>query len=154
MPATKNGASELIKLDMNSGVQSPIPDAVGGGLIAIDSHGAIFSLCCGRLTDEGIPLIGVSRLDYATNQWEVADVQGGFTIPYDMEIKPDGILIVSTEDGMLELDREVHEIPPSSWSEHPGARLWVGRHRFDGGGHLHRDPQRGYRLVPVPRGSR
>ena len=73
----QDGGNELLKLDMSSGVQSRIPDAVGGGLIAVDSHGSIFGLCLARETDEGLPVMGVARLDFVTKQWEVMEVLGG-----------------------------------------------------------------------------
>ena len=120
----QNGASELIRLDMNSGMQNQIPDAVGGGLIAIDSHGSIFGLCCGRVTDEGFAALGVARLDFATNQWEVAEVQGPLSVPRDMDIKPDGNLVVTAEFDMLELDTEAHEIRAPAGLNNTGAHTY------------------------------
>lgn len=112
------GEHELVGIDLNSGLQTILPNDLGvGGLIATDSNGSLFGLCCaedsfvdGNLVSHWSRL-GVARLDFGTQQWEVTDVEGAYDpVKRDMAITSRGSLLYTGEFFVYELDREAETI--------------------------------------------
>ena len=114
--------SALVIVDMETGTHTEVPVEGlglprGGQSIAVDADGRIYVYVDDffQFLPDGQPFRGtyLARLDPTTSQWMTMIIDGSITGPTDMDVKPDGNLIVAGEFDVFDIDLTAKTARPS-----------------------------------------